>query len=162
MPRDGAELTQRWVDELHALGYRDSVTVACVDAVPVGQLDRERAVGEVLTRLAARRSGWNAADIRGEVEQLIARRNIVTDAAIRGELAEDLTARTLVRCVPLLDRSACPSTFARSPPGMFLTSRPTSPGVSPRAPTRRLTPLIRLATTRSSTSTRHNATSSSR
>jgi exodeoxyribonuclease V alpha subunit len=108
VPRDGAELTQRWFEELHALGYRDSVTVARVDAVPVGQLDRERAVGEVLTRLAARRSGWNAADVRGEVEQLIARRNIVTDATTRGEMAEDLTARTLVRCVPLFDQVGVP------------------------------------------------------
>ena len=76
--------------------------------MPVGELDRERAVGEVLARLAARRSAWNAADIRGEVEQLIARRNIVTDAAVRGELAEDLTARALGRCVPLLDRVGVP------------------------------------------------------
>jgi exodeoxyribonuclease V alpha subunit len=71
VPRDGAELTQRWVAELHALGYREQVSSVDVDAHPVGRLDRDKAVGEVLSRLAARRSGWNAADVRGEVEQLV-------------------------------------------------------------------------------------------
>jgi exodeoxyribonuclease V alpha subunit len=108
VPRRGAELTQRWVAELHALGYRDRSTRAQVDALPVGQLDRTRAVEEVLSRLTARRSGWNSADIRGEVEQLIARRNLVTDARLRIELAEDLTARALAECVPLLDRAGVP------------------------------------------------------
>ncbi len=55
----------------------------------VGSLDRDRAVKATLTRLAARRSAWNAADIRGEIEQLIARHNIVTNAFVRRELAED-------------------------------------------------------------------------
>jgi hypothetical protein len=104
VPRDGAKLTRRWVNELNAHGYRDIQEPARVDALAVGELNRGQAVHEVLSRLAARRSGWNAADIRGEVERLIARRNIVTNAAVRGELAEDLTARSLVRCVPLLDR----------------------------------------------------------
>ena len=74
----------------------------------MGGLDRDAAVSEVLTRLAARRSGWNAADIRGEVEQAIARANIVTTSAVRGELAEDLTARTIAECVPLLQRPGLP------------------------------------------------------
>lgn len=55
-----------------------------------------------MSRLGAKRSGWNAADVRGEVEQLIARSNVVTSAAVRRELAEDLTARVLDTCVPLL------------------------------------------------------------
>ena len=46
-------------------------------------------------------------------------RNIVTDAAVRGELAEDLTARSLVQCVPLradLAMASRPSTaLGRSP-----------------------------------------------
>jgi hypothetical protein len=75
----------------------------------VGALDRDQAVGTVLARLGARRSGWNAADIRGEVEQLIARTGLVTSAGVRIELAEDLTARTLAQCVPLLgDRRGVP------------------------------------------------------
>ena len=48
-----------------------------------------------LTRLAAGRSAWNAADIRGEAERLIAAAGVVADAAVRIELAEDLTARAL-------------------------------------------------------------------
>ncbi|MGH8961338.1 MAG: AAA family ATPase [Jatrophihabitantaceae bacterium] len=108
VPRDGSELRRRWVGELHALGYRDNQQPARVQAVPVGHLDRNQAVQEVLSRLAARRSGWNGADIRGEVEQLIARRNIVTDAPVRGELAEHLTARTVAECVPLTGRPGLP------------------------------------------------------
>jgi thymidine kinase len=67
-----------------------------------GALDRDAAVEQVLARLGARRSGWNAADVRGEVEQLIARTGLVAQAAVRLELAEDLTARALDACVPLL------------------------------------------------------------
>ena len=69
----------------------------------VGSLDREQVVERVLAWLAAARSAWNAG-VRGEAEQLLAAAGIVTDPAVRIELAEDLTARTLSRCVPLLDR----------------------------------------------------------
>lgn len=82
-------------------------------------------VTEVLSRLAAHRSGWNAADDRGGVEQLIARRNLVTGATVRGKLAEDLTARALAQCIALTNQTGGPSTSARSPRGMFSTSRPT-------------------------------------
>jgi hypothetical protein len=71
-------------------------------------VDREQATDLVLARLAAGRSAWNAADIRGEVEQFIAGEGVVVDAAIRGELAEDLTDRVLERCVPLLPRDGVP------------------------------------------------------
>jgi len=54
------------------------------------------------------RSAWNAADIRGEVEHHLARTGIATDAAVRRELAEDLTARSIDRCVALLDRDGVP------------------------------------------------------
>ncbi|MDQ6938207.1 MAG: AAA family ATPase, partial [Actinomycetota bacterium] len=108
VPRDGAELTSRWVDELHALGYRDPRRPVPTAPSPVGHLDREDAVREVLARLGSRRSGWNAANVRGEVEQLIARANVVTEPAVRLELAEDLTARAVADCVPLLDRPGLP------------------------------------------------------
>jgi hypothetical protein len=62
----------------------------------------------VLTRLAAGRSAWNAADLRGEAERLLAAAGVVADAAVRGELAEDLTARALARCLPLLARNGVP------------------------------------------------------
>ena len=72
------------------------------------RIDRDRVVEVVLSRLGARRSAWNAADIRGEVEQWIARTGLVADAAIRTDLAEDLTARTLSACAPLLPRTDVP------------------------------------------------------
>ena len=75
---------------------------------PVGVLDRDRAADQILTRLAAGRSAWNAADLCGEAEQLIAGAGIVADTAVRGELAEDLTARALARCLPLLKRDGVP------------------------------------------------------
>jgi len=108
VPKDGAEVNAHWVAELHALGYRDPAGPVLDMGIRPGEIDRDRAVGTVLARLGARRSAWNAADVRGEAEQLIARSGVVTDAAIRSELAEDLTVRTLAECVPLLDRPGLP------------------------------------------------------
>jgi exodeoxyribonuclease V alpha subunit len=118
IPADGTQLLARWVEELTELGYRPDPQVAPSAAVdPVGlvsaisagravlrpgALDRDAAVKTIVARLGARRSGWNAADVRGEVEQLIARTGLVAQAAVRLELAEDLTARALNACVPLL------------------------------------------------------------
>ena len=79
----------------------------------VGAIDRDQVVEVVLSRLGARRSAWNAADIRGEVEQWIAGTGLVADAAVRIDLAEDLTARALSACAPLLPAPTCPSTSAR-------------------------------------------------
>ena len=62
----------------------------------------------MITRLAAGRSAWNIADIRGEVEQLIAAAGIVADPSVRTELAEELTARALACCMPLLSRDGMP------------------------------------------------------
>lgn len=110
IPKDGDELTDRWVEELYRLGYHDPepapaptpfTRVAAVAARP-GEVDRDAAVEVIVSRLGARRSGWNTADIRGEAEQLIARTGVVAETAVRLELAEDLTARTLAACLPLL------------------------------------------------------------
>jgi len=111
-PERGARVRRRWLDELSRLGYGDPDTLFDIPAASpgtrVGEVDRTHAVTQVLARLAAGRSAWNAADIRGEVEQFIAGAQIVVDAAVRAELAEDLTARTLDRCVPLLERDGVP------------------------------------------------------
>src|SRR3954468_23930646 len=107
-PQSGADLTSRWRAELAALGYHNPAHPVALAPTPVGALDRAAAVDTVLTRLAASRSGWNAADVRGEVERLIAAEGIIADPAVRLELAEDLTARALDRCVPLLDREGVP------------------------------------------------------
>jgi ATP-dependent exoDNAse (exonuclease V) alpha subunit len=62
----------------------------------------------VLSRLGAKRSAWNAADIRGQVEMLIAQVGIITEARTRIELAEDLAQRVVERCLPLLLRPDVP------------------------------------------------------
>jgi exodeoxyribonuclease V alpha subunit len=108
IPRSGADIVARWRAELGSLGYRDPAHPVSLAPTPIGALDREAAVDTVLTRLAAGRSAWNAADVRGEVERLIAAEGIVADAPVRLELAEDLTARALDRCVPLVDREGVP------------------------------------------------------
>ncbi|GAB3312784.1 hypothetical protein GCM10027451_25960 [Geodermatophilus aquaeductus] len=103
-PQPGEDLTARWAAELAGLGYRDRDVPVSLTPTPVGGLDRDQAADRVLARLGAARSAWNAADVRGEVEQLLAAAGVVTDPAVRLEVAEDLTARTLSRCRPLLDR----------------------------------------------------------
>ena len=111
VPTDGAALVSRWNEELHTLGYRDpqQIGLPIVTNTPrVGAIDREQVVDVVLSRLGARRSAWNAADIRGEVELWIAGTGLVADAAIRTDLAEDLTSRTLSACEPLLPRADVP------------------------------------------------------
>src|SRR5205807_5991527 len=90
-------------------GFRPPTRPLEQSVTPVGGLDREQLVGRALTRLAAARSAWNAADVRGEVERLITAAGIVAEAAVRLELAEDLTARTLDRCVPLIERDGLPA-----------------------------------------------------
>ncbi|ADB74711.1 ATP-dependent RecD-like DNA helicase [Geodermatophilus obscurus DSM 43160] len=107
-PRSGTDLISRWRAELAALGFRDPDRPVDLPPTPVGALDRDRAVAQILTRLAAGRSAWNPADIRGEAERLIAGQGIVVDTAVRVELAEELTARALGECVPLLQREGVP------------------------------------------------------
>nr|WP_211350976.1 MobF family relaxase [Nocardioides plantarum] len=111
VPKDGAELRARWLEELADLGFH-APTAPAKSAEPmaprIGQLNRDVCVEVVLCRLGARRSGWNAADVRGEVERLVASVGLVAEAPARVELTEDLTARTLAQCVPLLDRTDVP------------------------------------------------------
>jgi thymidine kinase len=107
-PTPGAEFTTRWLAELAALGYRDPSRPTEVTPTAIGAMDRDQAAGRVLARLATGRSAWNAADVRGEAEQLIAADGIVAAPAVRAELAEDLAARALARCVPLVDREGVP------------------------------------------------------
>jgi hypothetical protein len=108
VPKSGADLRQRWVDELHQLGFTPPTVSVEHRAVPIGRVNREAVVDLVLSRLGARRSSWNPADIRGEVERVIAGVGVVAPAPVRGELVEDLTDRTVARCVPLLARDDVP------------------------------------------------------
>jgi conjugative relaxase-like TrwC/TraI family protein len=93
VPQPGEDITTRWLGELAALGYRDCDRAVDLIPTPIGALNRDAAAERVLTRLAAGRSAWNAADVRGEVEQLIAADGIIADPAPRTELAEDLTGQ---------------------------------------------------------------------
>jgi exodeoxyribonuclease V alpha subunit len=104
----GAELSQRWVEELHELGFRSPSQPAPLAAVRTGTLDREALVATAVTRLGSRRSAWNGADARGEAERIIASTRVIAESAVRQELAEDLTARITAASVPLLERGDVP------------------------------------------------------
>ncbi|MEP6814758.1 MAG: AAA family ATPase, partial [Marmoricola sp.] len=67
VPADGAEVAATWVEELRLLGFRPLTRPTGIEPTRIGMLDRDAAVGEVLSRLGARRSAWNTADVRGEV-----------------------------------------------------------------------------------------------
>ena len=111
-PKDGAELVAAWNQQLRDLGYRDPTAQPglpiVVGAPRVGAFDRDVAVDTILLRLGARRSAWNAADIRGQAEKAIAAAGIVVDPAARTELAEDVTARVIDACMPLLHQPGVP------------------------------------------------------
>lgn len=102
VPTDGVDLVARWNAELRALGYRDPAAPAVMKAMPVAWIDRDGAADWVISQLGAKRSAWNAADLRGKVELLLAQTNLVAEHAARIELAEDVTARAAARCVRLL------------------------------------------------------------
>jgi exodeoxyribonuclease V alpha subunit len=63
---DHAEQTARWVQHLYKIGYQPPRYQATVEATPVGHVDRDAAAQLVLSRLAAKGSRWNAADVRGQ------------------------------------------------------------------------------------------------
>lgn len=108
VPTSGEALRQRWIEELQELGYRAPVVAPVVPALRPGSLDRNALVDLAMVRLGARRSAWNAADTRGEVERLLAATGAVIDGAVRRELAEDLTARVVAESRPLLGRADVP------------------------------------------------------
>jgi exodeoxyribonuclease V alpha subunit len=112
VPRSGADLVAAWNNELRDLGFTPP-TPSSTDPVAepgllIGRLNRDVAADLVLTRLGAKRSAWNAADIRGEAERLIASVGVVADRAVRHELVEDIADRARTRCVSLLDRGDVP------------------------------------------------------
>ena len=107
-PVSGADLVDRWNDELHELGFRAPAADAGLSPTPIGAINRDVAADLILGRLGATRSSWNAADVRGEAEQLIASVGVVTERPARVELAEDITSRAVVSSRRLLDRSDAP------------------------------------------------------
>ena len=108
VPRTGADLVAAWTGELRDQGFTPPTHPASQPGLQVGRLDRDVTADLVLSRLGAKRSAWNAADVRGEAERLIACVGVVAEPGIRLELVEDIAERALARCVPLLDRGDVP------------------------------------------------------
>lgn len=110
-PVDGAAMVAAWNRLLHDLGYRDPAQPGLPippTSPSVGSLDRDAMAELVIAELGAEHSAWNAADIRGRVEQHLAAAGLITDAAVRLDLAEDITARAITRCVPLIEDPGVP------------------------------------------------------
>ena len=133
-PKDGAQLAQRWREELRDLGFTPPTVPSRVhEAMPIGRINRDAVADLALTRLGARRSAWNAADIRGEVERIVAAVDVVAAAggparAGRGP-HQPRRRRGASRCWPA---TTCPNTSAHSPHRRSSRSRPTSsPGSRP-------------------------------
>ncbi|MBA3780741.1 MAG: relaxase domain-containing protein [Nocardioides sp.] len=108
VPENGEQLERRWVEELADVGFTPPAAPVELTPTAVGRINRDAVTQVALSRLGARRSAWNAADIRGEVEKIIASINVVTTPVVRRELVEDLTARTFSVCEPLLERDDVP------------------------------------------------------
>lgn len=108
VPRSGADLVAAWNTELSDLGFTPPTNPATDPGLQFGRLNRDAAADLVLTRLGAKRSAWNAADIRGEAERLIASVGVVAERPVRHELVEDIIERARTRCMPLLDRGDVP------------------------------------------------------
>ena len=108
MPRSGVDLVAAWNTELRDLGFTPPTIPATAPGLRIGRINRDAAADLVLTRLGAKRSAWNAADIRGEVERLIASVGVVAERVVRHELVEDIADRARTRCVALLDRDDVP------------------------------------------------------
>jgi conjugative relaxase-like TrwC/TraI family protein len=108
VPTSGDDLRHRWIEELNEFGYVAPARGAPLGTLRAGAVDRDGVVELALVRLGSRRSAWNAADARGEVERIIASAGGVVDRAVRHELAEDLTARVIAASRPLLPRSDVP------------------------------------------------------
>ena len=108
VPRSGADFVAAWTDELRDLCFTPPTGPATEPGLQIGRLNRDVAADLVVTRLGAKRSGWNAPDIRGEAERLVASVGVVAERAVRRELVEDIAERARTRCVPLLDRGDVP------------------------------------------------------
>jgi exodeoxyribonuclease V alpha subunit len=108
VPRNGADLVAAWSDELRNVGFTPPTHQTGQPGLQIGRLNRDVAADLALTRLGAKRSAWNAADIRGEVERLVSSVGVVAERAVRHELVEEIAERAWKRCVPLLERGDVP------------------------------------------------------
>lgn len=79
-----------------------------VESVQAAWINRDGTADWAIAQLSAKRSAWNAADVRGRVEMLLADANLGAEPAARIELAQDITARAVARCTPLLSAEDVP------------------------------------------------------
>ena len=112
VPQSGADLVAAWNSELRDLGFTPPtgpvISPVTEPGVQIGRINRDVAADLVLTRLGAKRSAWNTADIRGEVERLVAAVGVVAERPVRHELVEDIADRVRTRCVSMLERDDVP------------------------------------------------------
>lgn len=119
VPADGADLVARWNNELHDLGFKPprlpggdpplkDLKELKARAPTIGAINRDVAAELILLRLGSKRSAWNSADIRGEVEKLIAAIGVVAERPARLEFAEDIVSRVVAGSRRLLDRGDVP------------------------------------------------------
>ncbi|WP_395658103.1 MobF family relaxase [Nocardioides sp.] len=109
VPQGGADLVAAWNSELRDLGFTPPTNPVPGPGLQIGRINRDVAADLVLTRLGAKRSAWNGADIRGEAERLIASVGVVAERPVRHELVGDVVDRARSRCVPLLERDDVPA-----------------------------------------------------
>ncbi|GAB3988975.1 hypothetical protein GCM10028771_02870 [Nocardioides marmoraquaticus] len=108
VPLDGETLAQRWRDELTEQGFISPVRASELKSLRAAAIDRDAVADMAVQRLGAKRSAWNGADLRGEVERVLAAVDVVAGPAVRRELAEDVTARAVAASVALLHRGDVP------------------------------------------------------
>ena len=132
IPESGSDLARRWVEELHDLGFTPPTTPVDLAPTAVGRINRDAVTQLALTRLGSKRSAWNAADIRGEVEKILAsrRRHHRPGRASRAGRGPHRTHRPGLHPAPRTARRP------RTRPVADLTDRAGDRG-RPRRPTRR-------------------------
>ncbi len=131
------ELAERWREELRDLGFTPPTHAPRITAptgTPIGRINRDAVVDLVLTRLGARRSAWNAADIRGEVERIIAAVDVVAArrGAPRAGRGPHQPHRRDVRAAAGPRRRARARPRAHLPAGARRRGRPRRPARRPR------------------------------
>jgi exodeoxyribonuclease V alpha subunit len=60
VPEDGAQLAQRWREELCDLGFAPPTSGVELKVTPIARIDGDAVPDLVMTRLGARRSGWTS------------------------------------------------------------------------------------------------------
>ncbi len=88
-----------WNAELRELGYRDFVVQSPSRGPSPAWIDRDAVADLVVSILGAKKSAWNAADLRGQIETLLAQTCLIADTSVRSSLPRTSPlARRLAPC----------------------------------------------------------------